>query len=115
MWQYALWGLAGAAANTGVVFLEASRRVKGWPWVRPRGPGGGVYAATVVINLGIAAVATAALATTTIVGSGFVAFGLGAAAPVVVKKMAAYAETLIPSPAGEATPQPESGGAGDGS
>ncbi|MFD1047369.1 hypothetical protein ACFQ1S_18385 [Kibdelosporangium lantanae] len=97
MWQYALWGLVGAAANVGVVFLEASTRVKGWPWQSPKGPGGGVYAVSIFIHLGIATATTAALATTTIIVSNFVAFGIGAAAPVVVKKMARYAESLLPA------------------
>jgi hypothetical protein len=111
MWQYALWGLVGAAANVGVVFLEASRRVKGWPWVRPKGPGGGVYAVSITIQLGIATATTAALATTPIIVSGFIAFGIGAAAPVVVKKVARYAETLIPTTEDD-EPQPEGDGNG---
>ncbi|GLZ43558.1 hypothetical protein [Actinokineospora sp. NBRC 105648] len=95
IWQYALWGLVGAAANIGVVFLEASNRVKGWPWERPSGPGGGVYLASVLVNLAIATGTTAALSTTTIVTHGFIAFGVGAAAPAVVRKVASYAENLI--------------------
>jgi hypothetical protein len=97
VWEFASWGALGAAANIGVVFLEASRRVKAWPWDRPKGPGGGVYAASVLIQLGIATVTTAALATAAIVTNAFVAFGIGAAAPSVVKKVARYAEGLIPS------------------
>jgi len=97
VWQFALWGAVGAAANIGVVFLEASRRVKSWPWERPKGPGGGVYAASIFIQLGIATATTSALATAAIVTNAFVAFGIGAAAPSVVKKVARYAEALIPS------------------
>lgn len=97
VWQFALWGAVGAAANIGVVFLEASRRVKTWPWERPKGPGGGVFTASVLIHLGIATATTAALTTAAIVTNAFVAFGIGAAAPSVVKKVAKYAETLIPS------------------
>lgn len=95
MWQYALWGLVGAAANRAVLFLEAAQRVKGWPWARPRGPGGGVFLVATLVHLGIATATTAALATTTIIVNGFIAFGVGAAAPVVVKKVAGYAESLI--------------------
>ncbi len=97
MWQYALWGLIGAAANRAVLLLEATQRVKGWPWARPQGPGGGVYTMSIIVHLGIAAATTAALATTAIITNGFIAFGIGAAAPVVVKKIAGYAETLIPA------------------
>lgn len=96
MWQHALWGLVGAAANVGVVFIEASRRVKGWPWARPKGPGGGVYAVSVLANLAIAASAAAAVSTTEIIGNGMVAFGIGAAGPIVVKKIARYVESLLP-------------------
>jgi len=56
-----------------------------------------VYAVSIIIHLGIATATTAALSTTTIITSGFIAFGIGAAAPVVVKKVAGYAETLIQS------------------
>ncbi|TQJ05073.1 hypothetical protein FB471_4896 [Amycolatopsis cihanbeyliensis] len=27
----AVWGVLGAVANLGVLFVEATRRVKGWP------------------------------------------------------------------------------------
>ncbi|WP_155981430.1 hypothetical protein [Nocardia sp. BMG111209] len=97
MWQYAVWGFVGAAANLGVVFLEAVRRVKSWPWVRPQGPGGGIYAASLVIQLAVATVTTAALASSAVVPNGLVAFGLGAAAPSIVKKIASYAESFLPS------------------
>ena len=101
LWAYGLWGLTGAAANRGVVFLEAVQRVKGWPWARPKGPGGGVYIVSVILHLGIASVTTAALAAGSIITNGFIAFGIGAAAPIVVKKVARYAETLLPSAADE--------------
>jgi hypothetical protein len=109
MWQYALWGLAGAAANIGVVFLEASRRVKGWPWARPSGPGGGVYAASILINLGIACSATAAVATSGVVVNGMIAFGIGATGPIVVKKVAGYVESLLPE-RGDDQPRQVNGG-----
>jgi hypothetical protein len=93
----ALWGVFGAAANAGIVFIEACRRVKGWPWCRPNGPGGGVYVASVVINVAVAGVTTAAMATANITSSGLVAFGVGAAAPVAVKKVSRYAQSLLPA------------------
>jgi hypothetical protein len=96
VWQYALWGLIGASANIGVVFLEASQRVKGWPWASPKGPGGGVYAVSVLVNLGISAGATAALSSTGMVVNDMVAFGIGASGPIVVKKVARYVESLLP-------------------
>jgi hypothetical protein len=109
MWQYALWGLVGAAANRAVLFLEAAQRVKGWPWARPKGPGGGVYTVSIIIHLGIATATTAALATTATIANGFLAFGVGAAAPIVVKKLARYAETLIPADGGGNKPRHGSG------
>lgn len=112
MWQYALWGLLGAAANIGVVYLEAANRVKGWPWARPHGPGGGVYVVSIIVQLVIAGATTAALATTPMVGNALVAFGIGAAAPVVVKKLARFAENLLP-PAGP-TPAAEPAEGRDG-
>jgi hypothetical protein len=94
VWQYALWGLVGAAVNRALIFLEATQRAKGWPWVQPDGPGGGVYTVSIVLHLAIATATTAALATTAIITNGFVAFGMGVAAPVVVKKAARYAMGL---------------------
>jgi hypothetical protein len=96
MWQYALWALVGAMANICVVFVEAARRVKGWPWAMPKGPGGGVYAASVLANLIIAASAGAAVSTTGAIGNGMVAFGIGAAGPIVVKKISRYVESSLP-------------------
>ncbi|WP_063016343.1 hypothetical protein [Nocardia nova] len=106
MWLYAVWGCIGAAVNCGVVFLEASKRVKGWPWVAPRGPGGGPYAASIVVQLGIGAATAAG-----VLGSGLIAanvaanglaFGIGTATPVVVKKIGQYVESLVP---GEKDPE----------
>lgn len=97
MWQFAVWGLVGAMANVGVVFIEATRRVKGPPWARPYGPGGGMYAISVLVHLLVAAGATGALANGAIVTNSIVAFAIGAAAPVVVKKLAKYAETILPA------------------
>ncbi|GAA2696848.1 MULTISPECIES: hypothetical protein [Actinosynnema] len=110
----AVWGAVGAVANLGVVFLEASQRVKGkgWPWRPPWGPGGGPYAVSLVVNLVIAAFATAAVSTA-IPGNGLVFFGLGAAAPVVVKKVARYAQSLLPAQdpqPDDRTEEPEGGG-----
>src|SRR5882757_9076320 len=114
MWQDALWGLIGAASNIGVVFLEASRRVKGWPWACPKGPGGDVYAVMIIIQLGIASATTAAVSTTGIVANPFIAFGMGAAAPVVVKKVAKYVESLLPHNDGDGESRLD-GGADDAS
>lgn len=101
MWLNALWGLVGAATNCGVVFLEASRQAKGWPWVEPNGPGGAAYVVSIIIQLFIGTATTAAVATTQIVSSGLIAFGIGISAPIVVKKVAAYVETLLPSSASD--------------
>ena len=96
MWQYALWGLIGAASNRALLILEVSERVKKWPWTPPDGPGGGIYAASIALHLGIATASTAALATTAIISNGLTAFGFGVGAPVVVKKASQYAIRLLP-------------------
>jgi hypothetical protein len=113
MWQYALWGLVGAAVNRALLFLEASQRVKGWPWAQPDGPGGGVYAVSVVLHLAIAATTTAAVSTTALLSNGFLAFGMGAAAPVVVKKVSGYALKVLPPD--DSSQSADQGGADDGS
>ncbi|MFE0023373.1 hypothetical protein [Amycolatopsis sp. NPDC059021] len=69
-----------------------------------------MYAVSILIHLGIAAAAVAALSTTTVVANGLVAFGAGAAAPVIVKKMARYAESLVPVRGGKPQPPQDGGG-----
>lgn len=97
MWLYAVWGCVGAAVNCGVVFVEATRRVKSWPWVWPKGPGGGPYAAAVLVQLGVgAATASAVLGSGLIADNTLVAFGIGTATPVVVKKVSRYVQLLLP-------------------
>ncbi|MGK8489659.1 hypothetical protein [Nocardia asiatica] len=97
MWLYAVWGCVGAAVNCGVVFVEATRRVKGWPWVWPQGPGGGPYAASVLVQLGVgAATASVVLDSGVIAANALVAFGIGTATPVVVKKVSRYVQSLLP-------------------
>lgn len=90
-------------------------RVKGWPFTRPHGPGGGAYAVAIIIHLGIATATTAAAATMVPVTSGFIAFGIGATAPVVVKKVAGYVETLIPFNETSAEQRTQDRGDGSGS
>jgi hypothetical protein len=96
MWQYALWGLAGAAINRALLFLEASQRAKGWPWRFPFGPGAAPFCVATLLHLGIATVVTAAAAEAGYVPNALIAIGIGAAAPVVVKKMAGYTLSVLP-------------------
>lgn len=99
-----MWGLAGAAVNRALVFLEATQRVKAWPWAAPDGPGGALFAVAQVLHLGIGTAVTAAASTTPVVANGFTAFGIGAVAPLVVKKLAGY--TLAQLPGGAAKDDP---------
>jgi hypothetical protein len=83
-----------------VVFAEVSRRVKGWPWARPKGPGGAPYAAAVATELlGGAATAGALSSGGFVAPSIFTAFLVGAAAPAVLKKLGAYLLSILPGPA----------------
>ncbi|MBB5917671.1 hypothetical protein BJY24_006583 [Nocardia transvalensis] len=101
MWLYALWGFLGAAFFCGVEFLEAGQRVGGWPWKRPAGPGGGPYAVAIVVRLALGAGVTAALAAGGVLTNVLVAVGAGAAAPAILKSLAALAERMpIRLPAG---------------
>lgn len=97
MWLYAVWGCVGAAVNCGVIFVEASNRVKGWPWIAPAGPGGGVYAASVVVQLAAGAATSAAVIGSGLIGTNvLVAFGIGSGTPVVLKKLSTYVRSLLP-------------------
>jgi len=96
-WQYAaLWGLAGGAVNRALIYLEAAQQIKGVPWRRPAGPGGGVYLTAVLLHSVIAAVVTGAVAQSGYVPNAVVALAIGAAAPVVVKKLSYYTLAVLP-------------------
>lgn len=97
-WEFALWGLLGAAANRGVRFLEDLQRVKGWPWGRTAGgPGAGPFFAAVAVHLFLGAAVAATLSSAAIVDNPFVAFGAGAGAVLAVKKAGSYAYGHLPS------------------
>jgi hypothetical protein len=97
LWQQAaMWGLAGGAVNRALIFLEAAQRVKGPPWLRPQGPGGGFYLVSVLLHCVIAAVVTGAVAQSGYVPNAVVALGMGAAAPIVVKKLSSYTLAVLP-------------------
>jgi hypothetical protein len=95
-WQYALWGLAGASINRALIYLEASQRVKGWPWRYPHGPGGGAYFLSVVLHCGIGGSVTAAAAQSGVISNALLALGMGASAPAVVKKLSQYTLAILP-------------------
>jgi len=94
-WQYALWGLGGAAVNRALIGAEAAQRVKGLPWPKPEGPGGGVYLVSVIIQLAVATVVVAAAAQSKWVPNPGVALGMGASAPVLLKKLTSIALALV--------------------
>jgi hypothetical protein len=96
-WEYALWGLLGAAANRGVEFLDVLGRAKVWPWERRAGgPGAGPYWVAQLLHLFVGTVAAAAAAAGHIVDNGFVAFGTGIAGVLVVRKAGSYALSRLP-------------------
>ncbi|MFI6166344.1 hypothetical protein ACIBCN_06105 [Nocardia sp. NPDC051052] len=102
MWQYALWGVAGALVNCCVKFLEDSQRVNGWPWAKDRnGPGGGVYSTWILVHLVVAGVVTFTLANTDFITNEVVAFGAGVGWPVLVKKIFASVESAALPTAGD--------------
>jgi hypothetical protein len=95
MWQYALWGLAGAAINRALIFLEANRRVKGPAWRYPEGPGGGFFILAVMLHCGIGSAVTYAAAASKVVSNPLVALGLGATAPVAMKTIGRLALAVL--------------------
>ncbi|MGY6658694.1 hypothetical protein ACXIZN_41700 [Amycolatopsis sp. TRM77291] len=68
------------------------------------------------IHLFVGTATTTAVATTPLVSSGLIAFGIGVSAPTVVKKVAAYAESLLPPSEGSDKPKQveQEGGGGSG-
>lgn len=96
MWQYAFWGLAGAAVNRALIFLEANRRAKGPGWRYPDGPGGAYFLVACVLHCGIGAVLTAAAALTGVIATPLLALGLGGVAPAAMAKIGRYALDALP-------------------
>ena len=92
----ALWGLAGAAVNRALIYLEAAERVKGPPWRAPRGPGGLAYLISLVLHCCIGGIVAGAAARSGLISNAVVALGLGAGAPVAVKKLSSYTLALLP-------------------
>lgn len=95
-WQYALWGLAGAAVNRALIYLEAAERVKGPPWRAPQGPGGVAYLVSVVLHCCVGAIVAGAAAQSGFISNAAVALGIGVAAPVAVKKLSSYTLAVLP-------------------
>jgi hypothetical protein len=96
MWQYALWGLAGAAINRALIFLEANSRAKGPAWQYPEGPGGSFFALAVVLHCAVGAIVTYATAASGYIHNPLLGIGLGAAAPVAVKTISRMALAALP-------------------
>jgi hypothetical protein len=96
MWQYALWGLAGAAINRALIFLEANRRVKGPAWRYPEGPGGGFFALAVALHCAVGAIVAYATAASGYIHTPLLGIGLGAGAPVAVKTISRMALAAFP-------------------
>lgn len=96
MWQYALWGLAGAAINRALIFLEANRRVKGPAWRYPEGPGGGFFALAVALHCAVGAIVTYATSVSGYIHNPLLGIGLGATAPVAVKTISRMALAALP-------------------
>lgn len=104
MWEYALWGMVGAAINRALIFLEANKRAKGPAWRWPEGPGGIFFIIACVIHILIGAAVTLALATTSIIDTPLLALGMGASAPVAMAKIGRYPLGLLPPVAREEEP-----------
>ncbi|WP_433734934.1 TRADD-N-associated membrane domain-containing protein (plasmid) [Nocardia sp. CA-129566] len=91
MWEFALWGAAGAVAYSAVMFLEGTRRTKEWPW---EDGSGAIYALAVfircVLGAGLAfAVAAAVPDLPPTAGAVF-----GVAAPLFITQLAAGVGSL---------------------
>jgi len=95
MWQFALWGLAGAAVNRALVFLEANRRAKGKAWQYPEGPGGGYFAVACVLHCAIGSTITYASALSGLPLSPILAIGMGIGAPAASAKLARIAVAIL--------------------
>ncbi|NKZ06807.1 hypothetical protein [Actinomadura latina] len=100
MWQFALWGLAGAVANRTAAFLEANGRVKGPPWRYPKGPGGRYYVFACALHCMLATIVTSAAAASDMIPEPWVAFAMGASAPAVLAKLGRYVLLAVPADPG---------------
>lgn len=101
-WEFALWGVAGAASIRAISCAEAIRNVKGAPWRFPYGPGGYLYSLAIALHCGVAAVVTGAAASQyPIFRHAIIAVGLGGAASAAIKKLSGYTLSLLPAASGD--------------
>ncbi|MFJ9554420.1 hypothetical protein ACIRPH_11425 [Nocardiopsis sp. NPDC101807] len=87
LWQYALWGLLGAAAVEGSEAFAVMRRTHAPPWRHKEGPAPTVFAWSVVIRLFLGAIVASVMGESGAVANAVGAFGVGLAAPVLIEKM----------------------------
>lgn len=87
MWVFALWGLLGGLAVEAMDFVKAIRRVKGWPWRPPLGPGGGPYCVSVIVRIGAGGILAGAAGASGQISGPIIALALGTAAPLVLEKL----------------------------
>jgi hypothetical protein len=113
MWQFALWGLAGAATNRAIIFLEASNRAKERPWRYPEGPGAWSYAISVVLHCCIGAVVTFAAAESGYIHNALLGLGLGASATVAMKAISRMSLAALPAARGAGSGE-DPGDSGEG-
>jgi hypothetical protein len=107
------WGLAGSLCVEGLELYARIRRTSGWSWRMPIPQGLAAYLISVAIRAGAGAVLAAAAGSSGQVAGVFGAFALGAAAPLVVERLARVIPLDVPPDGPPARLPAVSGRAGD--
>ncbi|WP_346047562.1 hypothetical protein [Actinomadura chokoriensis] len=112
MWQFVLWGVAGAVAHRTYAFLDVNRGRKKWPLRSPEGPDGRYYLIACVLHCLLAALVTAAAAANDQITTSWQALALGVGTPSVLAKLSRYAlQDAPPAADGEGSAGPAREGA----
>lgn len=105
-WGAGVWGLAGGLCVEALALYATIRGTRRWNWRRPIPQGLMAYLISVVVRVGSGAFLAAAAAGSGQVSGSLAAFGLGAAAPLVVEKLSKTVPLTGSVVSSEPTPEP---------
>ncbi|NYH54558.1 hypothetical protein HNR06_004147 [Nocardiopsis arvandica] len=87
LWEFALWGLAGAGCVEALEFAAAISRTRNWPWRAPGAPPAFPLLVSVVLRLSVGTVLAMALGGSDQIAGEIGAFVSGVAAPVIIERI----------------------------
>ncbi|MGH3873778.1 MAG: hypothetical protein ACRDSR_20130 [Pseudonocardiaceae bacterium] len=86
-WEYALWGALGGLVVEATQFYWVIRRCKVWPWEVKGEPALPVYAASVVIRVGLGIAVASVMGKAGAISDVLGIFGAGVSAPLIIEQI----------------------------